>query len=645
MNGPLVVARAIHFASTAAFSGLFLFLVLIGEPVLRNDAGRSSILRRRFLALGWISLALMLGSGAAWLLALAFDIAGRSWETLLSQAVAWTLLTQTQFGTDALVRLGLAALLAIVLLRYRSECGWRGRFDRIAAILLAAFLAGSLAWAGHGSAGSGTSGGLQLVADALHLVAAAGWIGGLPPLLLLLAFLCRTDKSLAAAAAATWRFSQFALVTVGILLATGIINTYFLVGSVPGLIGTDYGRLLLTKIALFAIMVAFAAANRYRHLPPFASPGKSAGTALARIERNGFFELFLGLVVLVMVAVLGTLPPAAHVQAWWPLPLRLNADAWSDPATRLNAGTALIATANAVLAIAVAVRSRAWRWPAIAAAAALLAWAGPRLTLLTAAAFPTSFFVSPTGYSAQSIAAGRAVFAEHCASCHGEQGYGDGPATNHLDPPSDDLTAEHIYEHSDGDLFWWITAGIGEAMPPFGTVLDETARWNLIDFLHANADARRLSETDATGLAFPLPEFSVECPGGSIRSIADLRGNIVHIVLAGTASTARLQQLADLEDAREVRIVVELSEIPNSRFCETRDANVIAAFAVYRGTDALDGTEFLVDASGSLRAMWVPGRRPDWREPAVFAGEIAAIRRTPAQPRAASAAGTHVHSH
>src|SRR6266536_5050812 len=126
-----------------------------------------------------------------------------------------------------------------------------------------------------------------------------------------------------------------------------------------------------------------------------------------------------------------------------------------------------------------------WRWPMLATAAALLAWGTPRLSVFTAEAFPTSFFVSPTGYSTHSIAAGRALFAEHCASCHGAQGRGDGPAAKNLEPPPADLAAEHIYGHSDGDLFWWIIHGIGEAMP-FGAVLDETAHWNLIDFLHAN---------------------------------------------------------------------------------------------------------------------------------------------------------------
>jgi mono/diheme cytochrome c family protein len=365
---------------------------------------------------------------------------------------------------------------------------------------------------------------------------------------------------------------------------------------------------------------------------------------LGRIERNGLVELGLGLAVLVIVGALGTMPPAAHAQAWWPFPLRLSADALQEPGSRLELAGALAAVAFSVLAVLAAIFGTRWRWSMLAAAAVLLVWGTPHLSRITVEAFPTSFFVSPTGYSAGSIAAGRALFAGNCVSCHGASGRGDGRVAKDLRPPPADLTAEHIYGHSDGDLFWWITNGIGEAMPPFGAVLDETARWNLIDFLHANADARRLSEaSDTTGVALPLPEFSVECRDGPSLSTDQLRGNVVHLVFAGPASTTRLRQLASAKADAETTIVVRPEASEPTAFCETRDPDVIAAFALYRGADEIDGTEFLVDASGWLRSMWFPGRRPDWEKPEILAGRIAAIRHTPGRPR--PSAGAHVHAH
>jgi copper resistance protein D len=65
----------------------------------------------------------------------------------------------------------------------------------------------------------------------------------------------------------TRRFSTLGIVSVGVLVATGIINSWVLVGSVPALVGTDYGRLLLVKVALFFVMMAIAGVNRLRLTP------------------------------------------------------------------------------------------------------------------------------------------------------------------------------------------------------------------------------------------------------------------------------------------------------------------------------------------------------------------------------------------
>src|SRR5262249_11271869 len=58
------------------------------------------------------------------------------------------------------------------------------------------------------------------------------------------------------------------------------------------------------------------------------------------------------------------------------------------------------------------------------------------------------------------------------------------------------------------------------AMPGFGVALDDTARWNVIDFIHANADARRLELANGVDAAVRVPEFSVACPDGSDSSIS-----------------------------------------------------------------------------------------------------------------------------
>jgi len=207
-----------------------------------------------------------------------------------------------------------------------------------------------------------------------------------------------------------------------------------------------------------------------------------------------------------------------------------------------------------------------------------------------------------------------------------------------------DLTAEHIYSHSDGDLFWWLTHGISPAMPAFGSALDETARWNLIDFIHANADARRLEIEDQDTVSLRVPTFSVECPDGTDVSVDDFRGKILHLVFAASDSGQRLQQLYHLTPAVPMTtiVVADRNSDDTSPFCSTRDPDVASAFAVYRGADEMEGTEFLIDSSTWLRAIWDPGTKPDWREPAVFAEERQTITKTPGRP---SLSSPHVHAH
>ena len=62
-----------------------------------------------------------------------------------------------------------------------------------------------------------------------------------------------------------------------------------------------------------------------------------------------------------------------------------------------------------------------------------------------------------------------------------------------------------------------------------------------------------------------------------------------------------------------------------------------------RGKDVgqAEGTEFLVDAAGTLRALWSPGMKPDWRDADVLQRQIAAILTT---PPAARTSGSHLHA-
>lgn len=176
---------------------------------------------------------------------------------------------------------------------------------------------GTLAWAGHGAMDEGAIGWLHLGADIAHLVAAGAWIGALLTLLLLVARpAARADAGhLRATHRALDGFSHIGTIVVAVIVASGLVNMWLLVGpsSMAALPGTLYGQLLLFKLALFAAMLGLAAANRYRLAPALLTrieAGDHRG-AVAALRISLALEAACAVIVLVLVAWLGTLAPIA----------------------------------------------------------------------------------------------------------------------------------------------------------------------------------------------------------------------------------------------------------------------------------------------------------------------------------------------
>jgi putative copper resistance protein D len=93
---------------------------------------------------------------------------------------------------------------------------------------------------------------------------------------------------------------------VALLLVSGCINGAILVPSLAKLVGTDYGRVLLVKIALAVAMVAIALVNRFALTPNIVAAGTAGVRALSR---SVLMEQGVGLLVLLSVALLGTIHP------------------------------------------------------------------------------------------------------------------------------------------------------------------------------------------------------------------------------------------------------------------------------------------------------------------------------------------------
>lgn len=308
IDGPLVLIRAIHFAATAVVAGSLIFRAMVAAPASCPDRPAARLVQTQTLQAAWIGLAIALASGVIWLQLQAISMSGLPLREAMTSEVWLTVVNQTQFGQVLEIRLVLALVLAACLIGDRlALLRWLGLASALGSTA-------AIAWTGHAASTMGETGNLHLAADVLHLLAAAAWIGGLISLVRLLADARRQPAHAAFACDATQRFSTLGIAVVGTLLLTGAINSWMLAGSFHALAVSGYGRLLTLKVALFAIMVAFAAVNRFRLMPQLVlAAGRGPPLdVLDQLRRNSLIEMVLGFTIFAIVGVLGTLHPAIH---------------------------------------------------------------------------------------------------------------------------------------------------------------------------------------------------------------------------------------------------------------------------------------------------------------------------------------------
>ena len=673
MSGLGAVLRWVHLVAGVELVGVFVAVLLAGradKPTAR--AWEARLLR----AARWLA-ALALASGVAVLAHHVARVAGRAGAAL--EPGAWlTVLTETRFGTVWLVRHAVLALVAVLLLLREEE---RSRADRLAfrgqAALLAAGGLAAAAWAGHAASADALLRVPAAVIDALHLIAAGAWLGALLPLALLLRAAAAEAgaDSRPYAVLAVRRFSAVALAAMAVLVVTGAAGAWLQLGDVAGLVGTPYGWLLLVKLALLLPVLVLAAVNRRRLVPRLGGPAATVGRpAMARLARQVVAECGLGLAMLAVVSVLSATPPGRHDTPWWPLAWRLD---WTTLAEAPSARAQVlvgsqVAVLGAVVALVALLRRRALALGAAAAVVALgLAIGLPPMAI---DAYPTTYRRSLVPYQALSVASGLALFREHCASCHGAGGQGDGPAGTGLPRRPADLTAPHTGQHTAGDLFWWVTHGIPRAgMPGFAARLSEEDRWDVINFLRALADAaeaRMLApaiEPDRPRIAAIDAAFSAG--PGPARALKEFRGQrgVLLVLFTLPASHDRLVQLAQSYELLRA-LGVEIVAVPIgggdrivSRLGATNPpilypvvtegaAEIVTAYGLFRRTLSPEGLapdppmpphmELLIDRNGYLRARWIPGAGgTGWANPTLIAAELQQLgRESPVAPPA-----EHVH--
>ena len=117
---------------------------------------------------------------------------------------------------------------------------------------------------------------------------------------------------------------------------------------------------------------------------------------------------------------------------------------------------------------------------------------------------------NPVPRSEEALAQGRAHFADHCATCHANDGSGNIEMGRNLFPPAPDMRLTATQDLTDGELFWIIENGIRfTGMPAWstGTTEGEVASWQLVHFIRKLPD---LTEAEIEEMGALNPRSPVE---------------------------------------------------------------------------------------------------------------------------------------
>ncbi len=247
---------SLTIARWAGYGGLFLAVGLVAFTVLFLPGGQATDRSRRRLVTTARAGAVVAAVG--WLVALPLGVVyqfGGSVGSLASGAT-WAALATTEYVVTAAV---VSGVVGAVWLLGRGD---PGRRRGIAAVIAGTVAVCAPALTGHTRATTPEA--LAVGVDMLHLVAVTVWLGGLVALALVLPDLAARGTVGAEVLA---RFSGVAAAVLAVLVVTGAVLTWRVVGTWSELVESGYGQLLLAKILTALVAVGIAAWNRWSLLP------------------------------------------------------------------------------------------------------------------------------------------------------------------------------------------------------------------------------------------------------------------------------------------------------------------------------------------------------------------------------------------
>ncbi len=337
------VVRFLDYISLALFIGGFAFALIAWGPALGSagaeqrwrdaaSAGAHRLVMVLAAAVGVGLIASVLG-----VLLQGASAAGVSlWTSLKATVIENTL--ESRFGEVWTARAGVWLLIGAVLLAVRAlggavvprladgeEVGVHPRVLRpampvVALLMLAcAYLTITPALAGHASIESPR--GVFFPADALHVLGASVWVGGIVCLLVAVPAATRRLEGAERTGlllGTLSRFSPLALASVVAIGITGVTQAYIDVRTLDALVTSTYGLLVLAKSVLFLGLVALGWVNRERLLPALrrlAAAATTPGGAGVLARRSLRTELVLMTCVFGVTAALVSYAPPVDVAA------------------------------------------------------------------------------------------------------------------------------------------------------------------------------------------------------------------------------------------------------------------------------------------------------------------------------------------